>query len=122
MTKISDCIEYPIDDRISIRFILNYVEANKNTYKSIYPDLLALSANLYPELFDITSFLLQEGKESESEALWDIQTINKDWIQNLPAIELKPLLDQWQTNPSLVVQGSLYIIYQVENTKIYMYE
>ncbi|KAI7897292.1 integrator complex subunit 2 [Mucor mucedo] len=95
--------EYPIDDCISIRFILNHVEANQSTYKNIYPDLLSLSANLYPELFDITSFLLQEGKESESEALWDIQTINKDWIQNLPAVELKHLLNQWETNPSLVI-------------------
>lgn len=100
-------LEYPVNDRIPIRFILNYVETYQsgNAYKNIYPDLLALSANLYPELFDITSFLIQEGKESESEALWDIQTINKDWIQNLPAIELKNLLDQWETNPSLVING-----------------
>lgn len=67
--------------------------------------MLALTANLYPELFDIQSFLIQEGKESESESLWDIKTINKDWIQNLPAVELKQLLDQWDTNPSLVMNG-----------------
>jgi hypothetical protein len=90
---------------VPIRYILNHVESEP-AYKNIYPDLLALSANLYPELFDITSFLIQEGKSSESETLWDTKTVNKDWIQNLPAIELQKLLDQWETNPELVIYGN----------------
>lgn len=60
---------------------------------------------MYPELFDITNFLLREGKESESEALWDIKTMNKDWIRNLQPVEIKRLLDQWETDPSLVIHG-----------------
>ncbi|KAI9265837.1 integrator complex subunit 2 [Helicostylum pulchrum] len=97
--------EYLVDNRIPIRYILNYVETYQggSAYKSIYADLLALSANLYPELFDITNFLLREGKESESEALWDIKTMNKDWIRNLQPVEIKRLLDQWETDPSLVI-------------------
>lgn len=71
--------------------------------------MIALSANLYPELFDITSFLLQEGKQSESEALWDTKTINKDWIQSLPAKDLKSLLEQWETNPTGVVNALLHM-------------
>jgi hypothetical protein len=91
--------------------MLNHVEscASGTAYKSIYPDLLALTANLYPELFDIQSFLIQEGKESET--LWDIKTINKDWIRNLSALELKNLLDQWETNPSLVINGRIKLGY-----------
>jgi hypothetical protein len=74
-------------------------------YKSIYSDLLALSANLFPELFDIQSFLIKEGKESESDALWDIRTMNKDGRNNLNVQVLQESLNQWETNPNSVIDG-----------------
>ncbi|CAO3655350.1 unnamed protein product [Mucor fragilis] len=100
---------YSVDllDRIPIRFILNHVESyqNGNAYKSIYSDLLALSANLYPELFDIQSFLIQEGKDSAMDSLWHIKTVYRDWKKNLTTAELEQLLSQWETNVSTVVDG-----------------
>ena len=88
---------------------MNHVESYQsgNAYKSIYSDLLALSANLYPELFDIQSFLIQEGKDSTVDALWDIKAVYKDWRKNLTIIELEQLLGQWETNVSLVVDGKI---------------
>lgn len=94
-------------DRIPIRFILNHVESYQhgNAYKSIYSDLLALSANLYPELFDIQSFLIQEGRDSTVDSLWQIKTVYRDWKKNLTTAELEQLLSQWETNVSTVVDG-----------------
>lgn len=88
---------------------MNHVESYQsgNAYKLIYSDLLALSANLYPELFDIQSFLIQEGKDSTVDALWDIKAVYKDWRKNLTIIELEQLLGQWETNVSLVVDGKI---------------
>ncbi|CAO3618231.1 unnamed protein product [Mucor hiemalis] len=100
--------EYTVDDSFPIRYILNCVEGEP-AYRTIYPDMIALSANLYPELFDITSFLLQEGKQSELEALWDTKTINKEWIHSLPPNELKGLLEQWGSNPTLVINVLLHM-------------
>lgn len=103
---------YSVDllDRIPIRFILNHVESylNGNAYKSIYSDLLALSANLYPELFDIQSFLIQEGKDSTVDTLWNIKTVYKDWKKNLTTTDLEQLLGQWETNIPTVVDGKVY--------------
>lgn len=86
---------------------MNHVESYQrgNAYKSIYSDLLALSANLYPELFDIQSFLIQEGKDSTVDELWNIKAVYKDWRKNLTIVELEQLLGQWETNVSLVVDG-----------------
>jgi hypothetical protein len=94
-------------ERIPIRYILNQVESFQggNAYKSIYSDLLALSANLFPELFDIQSFLIKEGKESESDPLWDIRTTNKNGRNNLNVKVLQQLLNQWETNPNSVIDG-----------------
>ena len=52
-------------DRLPIRLILNHIQSFKDgvAYKGIYRDFVALAANLYPELFDVTSLLLQEGKQ-----------------------------------------------------------
>lgn len=88
---------------------MNHVESYQsgNAYKLIYSDLLALSANLYPELFDIQSFLIQEGKDSTVDALWDIKAVYKGWRKNLTIIELEQLLGQWETNVSLVVDGKI---------------
>lgn len=77
-----------------------------NAYKSIYSDLLALSANLFPELFDIQNFLIKEGKESESDRLWDIRKMNKDGRNNLNVKVLQASLNQWETNPDTVVDGT----------------
>ncbi|KAL1932240.1 hypothetical protein VTP01DRAFT_9296 [Rhizomucor pusillus] len=51
--------------RIPLRSVLNHVEQYKNgqAYRGIYPEFIAMTANLYPELFDVTSLLLQEGKD-----------------------------------------------------------
>lgn len=107
--KLTSIAAYSVDllDRIPIRFILNHVESyqNGNAYKSIYSDLLALSANLYPELFDIQSFLIQEGKDSAMDSLWHIKTVYRDWKKNLTTAELEQLLSQWETNVSTVVDG-----------------
>lgn len=94
---------------IPVRYILNHVDSFEggNAYRSIYSDLLALSANLFPELFDIQSFLMQEGQGSEEHDLWTITSLNKDWKKGLNTIELKKLLNQWDTNPSMVVEGTL---------------
>lgn len=110
--KLTLIVAYSVDllDRIPIRFILNHVESYQsgNAYKSIYSDLLALSANLYPELFDIQSFLIQEGKDSTVDALWNIKTVYKDWKKNLTTTDLEQLLGQWETNIPTVVDGKVY--------------
>lgn len=110
--KLTLIAAYSVDllDRIPIRFILNHVESYQsgNAYKSIYSDLLALSANLYPELFDIQSFLIQEGKDSTVDALWNIKTVYKDWKKNLTTTDLEQLLGQWETNIPTVVDGKVY--------------
>ncbi|KAI9494160.1 hypothetical protein BDB00DRAFT_336399 [Zychaea mexicana] len=51
--------------RIPIRLVLNHIEHYKggSAYRGIYRDFIASAANLYPELFDVTSLLLQEGKQ-----------------------------------------------------------
>ncbi|KAI8138411.1 hypothetical protein BJV82DRAFT_297080 [Fennellomyces sp. T-0311] len=49
-------------DRIPIRIILKHIEQERG-YRGIYKNFIALAANLYPELFDVTSLLLQEGKQ-----------------------------------------------------------
>lgn len=111
--KLTSIAAYSVDlfDRIPIRFILNHVESYQsgNAYKSIYSDLLALSANLYPELFDIQSFLIQEGRDTTADSLWQIKTVYRDWKKNLTTTELEQLLGQWETNVSTVVDGTSMI-------------
>ncbi|CAO0792117.1 unnamed protein product [Mucor circinelloides] len=113
MNNVKEQKAYSVDllDRIPIRFILNHVESYQsgNAYKSIYSDLLALSANLYPELFDIQSFLIQEGKDSTVDALWNIKTVYKDWKKNLTTTDLEQLLGQWETNIPTVVDVLQYL-------------
>jgi hypothetical protein len=60
-------------DQIPVKYILNHIETYQDgkAYKTIFSDILALSANLYPELFDVTSFLMQEGKEVDM--MWDTE-------------------------------------------------
>lgn len=55
-------IEYSFVDRIPIRSMLNHLEKG-SAYRGIYRDFLAMAANLYPELFDVSGLLFQEGKE-----------------------------------------------------------
>lgn len=96
-------------ESIPVRYILNYVESfeEENTYRSIYSDLLALSANILPELFDIQSFLMQEGQDSEADNLWTIATLNRDWKKEFNVTELQYIMNQWNTNSAKVVEGAL---------------
>jgi hypothetical protein len=60
--------------------------------------LLAFTANLYPEMFDIQSFLIQEGIESNP--LWDL---GGKWADQITVVDsLRDILKQWDTNPTLV--------------------
>lgn len=55
-----------ITNKIPLRAMLNYVETTQasKAYSALYPDLINLTANLYPELLDVVSFLLYDGKTS----------------------------------------------------------
>ncbi|CAO3625299.1 unnamed protein product [Cunninghamella blakesleeana] len=54
---------------IPLQAMLNHIEAQNNSnkksapYQSIYPDMISLTANLFPELLDAVSFLLTTEKE-----------------------------------------------------------
>ncbi|KAI7898222.1 integrator complex subunit 2 [Cokeromyces recurvatus] len=107
-SNVKEQTEYSTDllDHIPIRSILNHVEAFQGgqAYKSIYSDLLALSANLFPELFDIQAFLIKEGKESNN--LWNVGHMSNDWQHEKWTItELESRLNQWETNPAVVIEA-----------------
>lgn len=78
-------IEYSTQllDQIPIKYILNHVETFQKgeAYKAIYSDMLAVSANLFPELFEVSSFLIQEGKDMDM--LWDMETKKRYMIYTL---------------------------------------
>lgn len=59
--------------RIPVRIILNHIESYNagEAYKGIYPDFISMTANMYPELFDVTALLLKEGNEPD--AYQDVQ-------------------------------------------------
>lgn len=41
--------------------------------------MLAVSANLFPELFEVSSFLIQEGKEMDM--LWDTEMKRRYFVR-----------------------------------------
>lgn len=45
--------------------MLNHIERYRNgtAYRGIFREFVALTANVYPELFDVKSLLLCEGKD-----------------------------------------------------------
>lgn len=56
-------------ERIPVRRILTHAETHGGgtPYGAVYPDLLGLCASHCPELFDVTSFLVEEGRAEEDE-------------------------------------------------------
>ncbi|RUS20124.1 hypothetical protein BC937DRAFT_86312 [Endogone sp. FLAS-F59071] len=56
-------------ERIPVRRILTHAETYGGgaPYGAVYPDLLGLCASHCPELFDVTSFLVEEGRAEEDE-------------------------------------------------------
>ncbi|KAI8092453.1 integrator complex subunit 2 [Gilbertella persicaria] len=89
-------------DRIPIRYILDYVELQaRQPYKAIYSDLLALAANLFPEFFDVQSFLIQEGKDVS----WDHHTRPK----TMSLDQLQHQLNQWELNPATTIEALSFL-------------
>ncbi|KAG1286343.1 hypothetical protein G6F66_010205 [Rhizopus arrhizus] len=91
-------------DQIPIKYILNHVETYQEgeAYKAIYSDMLAVSANLFPELFEVSSFLIQEGKEMDM--LWDTEM--KKRKGNMKKVNLEQsefIFSQHDTNHSHVL-------------------
>ncbi|CDS07806.1 hypothetical protein LRAMOSA01755 [Lichtheimia ramosa] len=84
--------EYSFIDRIPIRSMLNHLEKG-SAYRGIYRDFLAMAANLYPELFDVSGLLFQEGKE-------DLTVMDRVWNGGYPSLEkLDSILSKWQQYP-----------------------
>ena len=83
--------------------------------------MLAVSANLFPELFEVSSFLIQEGKEMDM--LWDTEMkkryfvrvvfsrkeakkeIRKGNMKKVNLEQLKSIFSQHGTNHSHVLDG-----------------
>ncbi|KAI8061194.1 integrator complex subunit 2 [Gongronella butleri] len=47
---------------VPLRAMLTFIEHHSG-YDAIYPEFVSLTASLFPELLDVTSFLLREGRE-----------------------------------------------------------
>ncbi|KAG1394471.1 hypothetical protein G6F60_010834 [Rhizopus arrhizus] len=91
-------------DQIPIKYILNHVETYQEgeAYKAIYSDMLAVSANLFPELFEVSSFLIQEGKEMDM--LWDTEMKKrKGNMKKVNLEQLEFIFSQHDTNHSHVL-------------------
>ncbi|RCI07062.1 Integrator complex subunit 2, partial [Rhizopus stolonifer] len=92
-------------DQIPIKYILNHVETFQKgeAYKAIYSDMLAVSANLFPELFEVSSFLIQEGKDMDM--LWDMETKKrKKNTKKIDLGQLRSVFSQHDTNHTLVIE------------------
>ncbi|KAI8096694.1 integrator complex subunit 2 [Halteromyces radiatus] len=85
---------------IPLRAMLNHVETTKGSkvYHSIYPDLANLTANLYPELLDVVSFLLYDGKLNLGRQLRSIR-----YDQFISQDELKQALSEYNSKPDYVL-------------------
>ncbi|PHZ10671.1 uncharacterized protein RHIMIDRAFT_239493 [Rhizopus microsporus ATCC 52813] len=91
-------------DQIPVKYILNHIETYQDgkAYKTIFSDILALSANLYPELFDVTSFLMQEGKEVDM--MWDTD-VKRRKTKQLEPEELVSILVQHESKQTDVIDA-----------------
>ncbi|OAD69143.1 hypothetical protein PHYBLDRAFT_149543 [Phycomyces blakesleeanus NRRL 1555(-)] len=94
-------------EKIPIRFFLNHVESYQkgDAYRSIYPELVSLMANLFPEIFDVVGFLLQEGKEFD--LAYDTKKATRWWTTDMSREKLGHILSEWKTQPKAVLTETL---------------
>ncbi|ORZ21065.1 integrator complex subunit 2-domain-containing protein [Absidia repens] len=80
--------------------MLNYVETAQGAkaYHAVYPDLANLTANLYPELLDVVSFLLYDGKMSADFT----SLVNKNF--SIPLDELEQVLLKSEDKPDCTLK------------------
>ncbi|ORY95852.1 integrator complex subunit 2 [Syncephalastrum racemosum] len=90
--------------RIPVRIILNHIESYHagEAYSGIYPDFISMTANMYPELFDVTCLLLKEGNEPD--AYQELQRPQKITIE-----ELHGLLDNVHDQPDKLLAALRYL-------------
>ncbi|CAO3587733.1 unnamed protein product [Absidia cylindrospora] len=85
---------------VPLRAMLNYVETAQGAkaYHAVYPDLANFTANLYPELLDVISFLLYDGKMSS-----DLPNlVNKN--SSIPLDELGQILLKSKDEPDCTLK------------------
>ncbi|KAI9031805.1 hypothetical protein CLU79DRAFT_730254 [Phycomyces nitens] len=58
-------------------------------------------ANLFPEIFDVVGFLLQEGKESD--LAYDTKKATRWWTTDMSRDNLGHILSEWKTQPKVVL-------------------